>query len=263
MKTTKAQQQATRSRIVRAAVELFRTQGYDAVTMKDIARAAGVGDATVYSYFATKDRLLLGFFDEAAAQALAVTRAATGFDGYDLASRLQRLVDALLDVLEPDRAVVDMARRMLARAPLLLLGDQLQAKQLLKAAVLDWMDAAVATGELPPTDHARAISGLLVDGLQGVVALWLHDDSPDHARTTQLVDQLLGLVVAMLKAGLPDRLVQLAGFVLRSHLSRLIDGWGTLHTQAPWRQAGAAAAADPAPPPPPRKAARARKAKAA
>ncbi len=84
-----------------------------------------------------------------------------------------------------------------------------------------------------------------------------------HARTTQLVDQLLGLVVAMLKAGLPDRLVQLAGFVLRSHLSRLIDGWGTLHTQAPWRQAGAAAAADPAPPPPPRKAARARKAKAA
>lgn len=244
MKTTKAQQQATRTRIVRAAVELFAAQGYDAVTMKDIARAAGVGDATVYSYFATKDRLLLGFFDEAAAQALAVTRASPGFDGYDLASRLQRLVDALLDVLQPDRAVVHMARRMLARAPLLMLGDQLQAKQLLKTEVLAWIDAAVAAGELPPTDHARAVSGLLVDGLQGVVGLWLHDDSPGHAQTTQLVDQLLGLVVAALKAGLPDRLVQLAGFVLRSHLARMMDGWGALPSAAPWRTAQAAPSAD-------------------
>jgi AcrR family transcriptional regulator len=47
------------SRILRAASELFRAQGYDAVRIEDIAAAAEVSAGTCYNYFSTKGDLLL------------------------------------------------------------------------------------------------------------------------------------------------------------------------------------------------------------
>lgn len=46
--------QATAREILRAAEALFEQEGYAAVTMKDIARAAGIAPATVYLHFAGK-----------------------------------------------------------------------------------------------------------------------------------------------------------------------------------------------------------------
>jgi AcrR family transcriptional regulator len=46
-------------RILDAASRLFRTQGYDAVRIEDIAAAAEVSAGTCYNYFSTKGDLLL------------------------------------------------------------------------------------------------------------------------------------------------------------------------------------------------------------
>jgi TetR/AcrR family transcriptional regulator, regulator of autoinduction and epiphytic fitness len=223
MKTTKAQQEETRARIVRAATALIVAHGYDQVTMKDIAKAAGVGDATIYKYFASKERLIVGYFDLLAEQAVRVAHAAPEFSQFDLQSKLQRLTDAVLEAMAPDRAFVELARGMLSKSPLLLLGDQLKAKQVLKDAVAGYLDEAVHTGQIPPSDYVKAMAGLYVDFCYGVIAFWLRDETEHAAQTTRLVDQLLGVCVTMLKAGLPDRLVQLAGFVLRSQLARIMD----------------------------------------
>ncbi|HEX8078623.1 MAG TPA: helix-turn-helix domain-containing protein [Jatrophihabitans sp.] len=51
----------TRDAIGAAAMSLFFQHGYDAVTVADVARQAGVSVATVFNYFDTKEDL---FFDE-------------------------------------------------------------------------------------------------------------------------------------------------------------------------------------------------------
>jgi TetR/AcrR family transcriptional regulator, regulator of autoinduction and epiphytic fitness len=223
MKTTKAQQEETRARIVRAATALMVAHGFEQVTMKDIAKAAGVGDATIYKYFATKERLIVGYFDLLAEQAVRTAEATPDFDEYELQSKLQRLTDALLEAMAPDRAFVEMARAMVTKSPLLLLGDQLKAKLVLKNAVAAYLDEAVRNGDIAPSDFISAMAGLYVDFCYGVMAFWLRDETEHAAETTRLVDQLLGVLVTTLKSGLPDRLVQLAGFVLRSQLARVLD----------------------------------------
>jgi AcrR family transcriptional regulator len=50
--------QATRSRIITAASELFAREGFDATTMTAVAAVAGVSERTVYLAFATKAALL-------------------------------------------------------------------------------------------------------------------------------------------------------------------------------------------------------------
>ena len=48
----------TRGRVLEAAYKLFRRQGYNRVTMDDIARAAELTKRTLYHHFSSKDQLL-------------------------------------------------------------------------------------------------------------------------------------------------------------------------------------------------------------
>ncbi|HNW85381.1 MAG TPA: TetR/AcrR family transcriptional regulator [Candidatus Limiplasma sp.] len=48
----------SRQRIMDAALRLFSTLGYSGVTMERIAHESGVGKATLYRYFASKDELI-------------------------------------------------------------------------------------------------------------------------------------------------------------------------------------------------------------
>ncbi len=48
----------TRERLVRAALDLFTTQGYHASTTPQVARRAGVAEGTIYRHFTSKEQLL-------------------------------------------------------------------------------------------------------------------------------------------------------------------------------------------------------------
>ena len=54
----------TKAAIVAAAVTLFGKCGYENTSISALAEAAGVGKGTVYSYFKSKDEILLAFCEE-------------------------------------------------------------------------------------------------------------------------------------------------------------------------------------------------------
>ncbi|MGW4365043.1 TetR/AcrR family transcriptional regulator [Nocardia takedensis] len=51
-------QAETVDRLTRAAVDILRREGFDGLTMRMVATAAGVGTATAYTYFSSKDHLI-------------------------------------------------------------------------------------------------------------------------------------------------------------------------------------------------------------
>lgn len=67
----------TRGRIVAAAFELFAERGYHAVSVRDIAAAVGVKDASLYNHFAGKQAI----FDAVLAEQIERTRAAFAEEG--------------------------------------------------------------------------------------------------------------------------------------------------------------------------------------
>jgi len=50
--------EGTRGRILRAALVLFATRGYHASSIRDIATEAGLGSASLYSHFSSKESIL-------------------------------------------------------------------------------------------------------------------------------------------------------------------------------------------------------------
>ena len=56
MRSTKGEQ--TRAAIAEAALRMFREQGYEATTMRAIAKEAGVATGNAYYYFDSKEELI-------------------------------------------------------------------------------------------------------------------------------------------------------------------------------------------------------------
>jgi AcrR family transcriptional regulator len=61
----------TRKAIVESAVQLFSEKGFAKTSIEDIARKAGIGKATVYTYFSAKSDIFLTYCDDELAEAFA------------------------------------------------------------------------------------------------------------------------------------------------------------------------------------------------
>lgn len=223
MKTTKSQQDKTRRHILRTAVDLITQQGYDATTMKQLAREAGIGDATIYKYFPTKERLLLEYFELNIADALKQLDDTPGVEQFTQHERLQLLVDAVLEGLLPDREFVAIARAVVRKSPFVMMRDDMQSQKLLKQRVAQLIEAAEQSGEIAPCDFKMLIGGLFTDYLFAVIMYWLKDESDEFSDTTQLVELTLAIVTLMLKSGVLNKMSELVTFMLRSQMARMMQ----------------------------------------
>ncbi|MFJ8040669.1 TetR/AcrR family transcriptional regulator [Kitasatospora sp. NPDC096147] len=67
MSTTQRPRTGTRGRIIDVALELFSEQGYQETSLREIADRLGVTKAALYYHFKTKDDIVHGIIEQAAA----------------------------------------------------------------------------------------------------------------------------------------------------------------------------------------------------
>ena len=56
--------EATRRRLYETAIRLIGEQGYEATTLRDVAKRAGVSAGLLYRYFPSKRSVVLALYDE-------------------------------------------------------------------------------------------------------------------------------------------------------------------------------------------------------
>ena len=105
MPRSTAKSEETGQKILEAALALFRRQGFDSATMRDIAAAAGVATGAAYYYYPSKDAIVMDFYRRASAgMQPALEEAVAGARG--LEERLRELIRVKLDHFAPNRAVL-------------------------------------------------------------------------------------------------------------------------------------------------------------
>ena len=106
---------ATRTRLIRAALDLFTGQGFRATTTPEIAERAGVAEATIYRHFPGKDALLTAACVEAQTygRSLVAMEEAEHSRMGDSRAALTRIGRRLVEGAERDPALL----RMLLRPP--------------------------------------------------------------------------------------------------------------------------------------------------
>src|SRR4029078_6694806 len=116
---TPAEEGTKRRQIIEGARKLFLAQGFDAASMGEIARQAGVSKGTLYVYFDSKERLFEAVVeDERSRPAEQVFR--LDHEDHDVEAVLTRLGKAFVEFLcqpsgiSPLRTAMALAARMLA-----------------------------------------------------------------------------------------------------------------------------------------------------
>ena len=111
-----------RERIYEAALNLFRTQGYESTTVDQITRQAGLAKGTFFNYFPTKDAVLR-YLGSREIGRLGSTLGTNGNGRGTAIGKLKRLMAVLATNLEQDRTLVSLIFRKGVTAPDLLAGD--------------------------------------------------------------------------------------------------------------------------------------------
>lgn len=116
---------AIRAELAQVAFDKFWREGFDRVTVNDLAAAAGVSRATFLRYFASKEDAVLCAFDTQGDQMADALRARPASE--DDWTALRRALDVLVEYSDRDRAATLAMYRLVKRTP--ALSAQLLEKQ--------------------------------------------------------------------------------------------------------------------------------------
>jgi len=149
----------TQERLLSAAAELFSTQGYAGVSMRDIARAVGITQAAIYHHFSNKDALYIATITYLFEQyTLGISEQMSAID--DPAQRLELLIGAMLEAAEKDPRF----RRIYLRE--LLEGDQEKLAAIAENAFIAFYEPLYTLmGELAPDIDSQ----LLLFSMTGMI----------------------------------------------------------------------------------------------
>ena len=184
----RAQVAATKqTHILRAASAVFAQKGFHAATIRDVARAAGVADGTIYLHFENKGALLMGLFAQMAEEVR------SGIDPASLAGLDARgqLREALAHPLRAMQAgQLELVRVVLSEA---LVNSELAAQ--FRTQVLSPL--LQGPGPLPDgSGGAQALRSRMVIGLiLGLVVQRALGDETLAAAWDDLPDELAGLLL--------------------------------------------------------------------
>jgi len=192
MRITAAEKEATRERILESALDLFRRQGFEVTTTRDIARVADIATGTLFNYFETKEAIVASLADEAVVKAHRdfERRAVTG----DLEEQLFALIAGELRQLKPLRKFL---APILERSfnPLAKHNGERQDAQTVHLEQIAAIARRSGVDELSPM--ALQLYWTLYTG---VLAFWASDSSPKQEDTLALLDQSLSMFVSWLRS---------------------------------------------------------------
>jgi AcrR family transcriptional regulator len=194
--------QAIRDRIVKAALTLFQTKGFETTTTKAIARKAGIAEGTVFNYFRTKEDIALFFFEEEVDHAIAAVRDNPRLRKATLEEKLFTLVHSQLEFLAPYERFIGAAL-LHALNPASHLGAFSHRAQQLRHRYLAFVAELIE--ESSSKRQTDPLSFLVPEVFWiyylGVLLFWLYDTSEGKQHTLAFLDRSLNIGVSFLKTG--------------------------------------------------------------
>jgi AcrR family transcriptional regulator len=188
MPTTQRRKRAiesTRQDILEAAARAFTKRGYQSATMRDIAKEAGYTAASLYTYFKSKQEIVLGL------AALVTEEFVTGFDeplpaGLSFRQKLELLTQrqltnverrrdlyALLMTLHPAHACQPTTRDRKPRSPMWHLELQV-------TAFTEWLRTHATRAELGGHDP-EIVARFMVSLGHGFLSHWVFSGPPGQS----------------------------------------------------------------------------------
>jgi AcrR family transcriptional regulator len=177
----------TALRILEAALALFREEGFDGATMREIAQKAGVATGAAYYYYSSKEAIVMDFYRRAYTEMQPRIEAAIKQAGR-LETGLRELIRVKLTHFAPNRGVLRALLRNGADPKHLLSPFSEQTREIREKDISWFRHILANSGVRIPRDLEPHLPSVLWFMQMGVILFWVIDDSPNQSRTEHLVE---------------------------------------------------------------------------
>jgi AcrR family transcriptional regulator len=164
--------------LLEVAVGEFIARGYDATSMEDLSRAAGITKSSFYHHFSGKEALLRAALERALSRLFALLDE-PGATGGSPVERLRHIVRGQVQVLTEDLPYVTLLLRV--RGNTETERWALEQRRAFDARVAAIVREAVEQGEVR-ADVDPALAARLLSGLVNSVVEWFRPGRPGAAR---------------------------------------------------------------------------------
>ena len=223
MKVSQEQKVETRKKIIDASVGIIIEKGLKNATMREIAKKAEIGDATIYNYFPTKESIIYGYYKDQLEEVIERLKAIEDLNQYNLQEQLQTFFETNLEVFLPHREFIQKTFNVVFFS----IGQSYSRLKPIRTqfydVVGDMFQAAIEVGEIPDQIFGEIIYQLFWDYYIGLVTYWLNDQSDHFTDTSLLIDKSLDLAGAFLKAGILNKFFNMASFMFKNHILSRMD----------------------------------------
>ena len=223
MKISAEDKQRTRIRLLESAVDVITEKGFRSASMREIANRADVGDATIYNYFSSKEKLLYGYCEYVQQQVIEELKAIDDFHEYTLQEQLHQFIELQLQTWLPAREFLKEVYEQTFVSPIAGYERMQTTRELFSSTVIELLNAAIEVGEIPDQPYRELLPRLAWDYMNAILAYWLQDDSDQFSNTTQVVDRSVEIAFQLLKGGLIGKSIDLVSFLFRSHVLQNLD----------------------------------------
>jgi AcrR family transcriptional regulator len=206
----------TRSRILTAALDLFRRQGFAETTMREIAAEAGVALGSAYYYFDSKEALVLAFYERASHEMnTRIEAMLAGQAPKSLEKRLAVILDVKFEYFAPNRLFLGALSGHAADPSNPLSPFSKETRHIRERDLQHFASALQGSRLAVPRDLAPHLPKLLWLYQMGLILFWIYDRSARQQRTQLLREKSLVLVASALRfVGFP---------LLRPLRKRIVD----------------------------------------
>ncbi len=233
MKISKKQKLANHEKIIAATVDLVISKDLKSATMREIARKAGVGDATIYNYFPTKEAILYAYYDNKFDQVTQALKTISDFNQFTFQEQLQTFFETKLDLFLADREFLAKTFKLSFFTLSQHQSRVTPVKEKFIAIVRDIFDAAIEAGEIEDQVFLELTIQFFWEYYIGLIIYWLSDESEKFEQTSVLIDKSIDLACASIRAGLGNRIFDIGIFFFKNHIlsrmDRVKDRVDTLH----------------------------------
>ena len=176
------------------ALELFTSRGFDETTMDDVAKAAGVSRRTAFRYFASKNDLVWGGFEEALARihvAVSMESDESRPVNESTWARIEHAQLVSLDAAPEWLHVTRLRLRLIAQEPTLIAHGSPKLAGTQREIAHFLVRRGVGSDASDP--RVQIVAAAAVAGLFRALITWAEGDEADPESMVRLASETLGV----------------------------------------------------------------------
>jgi AcrR family transcriptional regulator len=188
----------TRNRILKSAIELFISSGFEKATMREIAKKAGISPGAIYYYFESKEHVVQAFYDstqkehyEACEELLTQERS--------LKIRLKGIIRKKIELAQPTRDISKVLFRVASDPSNPLSPFSPQSKPVRDEAILFIKEMIEGSEDKIHSDLMEILPEYIWLYQMGIILYWIHDRSENAEKTFTLIHKTSDLIVRLIK----------------------------------------------------------------